>query len=63
MTINFDNKTIMNVDETWVGMTDSRRMKWCRIGKPNSVPKKNVMPRISMLTALDSTGQLYVALA
>ena len=62
MNIDHSKKTVLNIDETWVAMTDFRRMKWCRIGRPNSVPKKNVTPRISMITALDSNGLLYVTL-
>ncbi len=30
--------TILNVDETWLGMTDFRRMKWRPRGNSNSVP-------------------------
>ena len=38
----FKNKTIINVDETWLGMSDFRRMRWAPIRKSNSVPKKNL---------------------
>ena len=62
MKIDLGNKNIISIDESWIGMSDFRRMKWCRIGKPNSVPKKNVTPRISMITALDSFGKLYMTL-
>ncbi len=30
--------TIINVDETWLGMSDFRRMKWRPRGHSNSVP-------------------------
>ena len=33
-------KTIINVDETWLGMSDFRRMKWTLPGKQTSVPAK-----------------------
>ena len=43
-------------------MSDFRRMRWTYPGKPNSVPKKNLQPRISMITAVDDTGEVYIAL-
>ena len=46
--------TIINVDETWLGMTDFRRMKWQEKGQSNSVPMKQVVPRISMIVGLDT---------
>ena len=30
-------KTLLNVDETWLGMTDFRRRKWRSPGSTNSV--------------------------
>ena len=32
-------KIFINVDETWLGMSDFRRMKWQPAGSTNSVPK------------------------
>ena len=31
-------------------------------GEDNSVPKKQITPRISMIAALDSSGEMYVTL-
>ena len=36
------NKTLVVLDESWIGMSDFRRMRWTPAGKPNSVPKKNL---------------------
>lgn len=55
-------KTILNVDETWLGMGDFRRRKWQAPNSTNSVAKLNVVPRISMITALDTNGKVYVSL-
>ena len=55
-------KTIINVDETWLGMSDFRRMKWTFRDRPDSVPKKMVLPRISMITGLDTKGEVYISL-
>ena len=55
-------KRILNVDETWLGMTDFRRMKWRARGSNNSVPHVQVAPRISMIVGLDTTGAVYLSL-
>lgn len=55
-------KTIVNIDETWLGMSNFKRMRWAPIGKANSMPKKNLQPRISMIVGLDTNGQVYTAL-
>ena len=49
-------KTILNIDETWLGMTDFRNMKWREKGTTNSTPKLYVSPRISMIAGLDTNG-------
>ena len=36
--IDFKKKTIINIDETWLGMSDFRRRKWMFKGTNNSVP-------------------------
>ena len=33
-----EGKVVLNVDETWLGMSDFRRMKWRAKGTTNSVP-------------------------
>jgi hypothetical protein len=54
---------IVNIDESWLGMEDFRRMKWELPGTRNSVPKKAWAPRISLLVALDNFGKSYVAVS
>ena len=60
--IDLKKKRVINIDETWLGMSDFRRMKWTRTGKSNSVAKKNLVPRVSMITALDTEGSVMVSL-
>ena len=60
--LKLEKKTIINIDETWLGMTDFRNMSWALPGRPNSVAKKNVVPRISMVVALDSEGAVKITL-
>ena len=38
--LDLTKKKLVNIDETWIGMSDFRRMRWTPTGKPNSVPKK-----------------------
>ena len=55
-------KRILNVDETWLGMTDFRRMKWRARGSNNSVSHVQLAPRISMIVGLDTTGAVYLSI-
>jgi hypothetical protein len=55
-------KRIINIDQTWLGMEDFRKFKWKHPDYSNSIPKKSMMPRISMILALDNFGRSYIAL-
>ena len=59
--IDFKKTALLNVDETFLATTDFRRYKWCRSGDTNSVPVKQVQPRISMIVGLDSNGGVLVS--
>ena len=56
-------KVLLNLDETWLGMSDWRRRKWQPHGSKNSVGAFQMTPRVSMLTAIDTLGNVYIALA
>jgi hypothetical protein len=56
-------KIFLNIDETWLGMSDFRRMKWQVPGTTNSVAKLEVAPRITVILGLDSLGNVYLSLA
>ena len=43
-------------------MSDFRYQKWTFIHRPDSVRKKQVQPRISMITGLDTRGSVYISL-
>jgi hypothetical protein len=62
MNLDLKRKTVINIDETWLGMSDFRRMRWVIPGVPSSVPKKQLTPRISMIAALDTSGSVYMSL-
>ena len=60
--IDLKRKTIINIDETWLGMTDFRQMHWTFPGLPSSVPKKLMSPRVSMIAALDTSGRVFLSI-
>ena len=53
---------IINVDETWLGMTDFRRQKWRPYGDGNFIPRRQVVPRVSKIVGLSSRGDIYLSL-
>lgn len=55
-------KIIVNVDETWIGQTDFRRRKWRVPGTTNSMENFLINPRVSMIAAVSSVGELYFSL-
>ena len=55
-------KRILNVDETWINETSFQRRKWREHGSTNSVVGHQMNPRILMITALDTKGEVYVSL-
>ena len=55
-------RIILNIDETWLGMSDFRRMKWRAKGTTNSVAQLQLTPRVSMIAGLDTKGRVYLSL-
>jgi len=55
-------KTLLNIDETWLGMTDFRRRKWRAPGTTNSVAQLEMRPRVSMIMGIDTKGDVYLSL-
>ena len=60
--IDLTKKVVMNVDETWLGMSDFRRRKWALPNSTNSVAQLQIVPRISMIAALDTGGKVFYSL-
>ena len=60
---NLEDKVLLNLDETWLGMSDWRRRKWQAPEGTNSVAAFQMTPRVTMLTAVDTLGNVYLALA
>ena len=60
--LDWRHKNVVNVDETWLGMTDFRKMHWRPRDREWSVKAKQLQPRISMITAVDKLGNIWVCL-
>jgi len=58
-----NKKNFLNIDETWLGMSDFRRRKWQAPGTTNSVGKLAIAPRITMILGIDNFGNIYYSLA
>ena len=55
-------KRIINVDESWLNATDFRSMKWRAKGTSNSIVKLQVVPRISLIVGIETSGAIYISL-
>ena len=50
------------MDESWIDSSDYRRMKWRPRYSTNSLPIVQLQPRITMIIALDTLGNVYLTL-
>ena len=54
--------TVLNLDESMLGQADFRRRHWRPIRENYSFSEKPVAPRITMIVAVSSKGDLYLTL-
>ena len=52
---------VIAIDESWLDATDYRRRSWNFKHQVNSLPEPLVRPRISLLAAIDTAGEIYVS--
>ena len=57
-----EGKTILNIDESWISMSDFRRRKWQSPGTTNSVAQLLAADRIFMIVGIDSMGEVHLSL-
>jgi hypothetical protein len=57
------DKIILNIDESWVGESDFRRMKWGPRRSTNSMRERVIAPRVTLIMAHDSNGELFMSLS
>ena len=55
-------KRILNIDESWFSNCNFQRRKWRLPGTTNSLPDKEIKPRISLIVGIDTEGDTYVTL-
>ena len=53
---------VINVDQTWLNDTNFHRRCWGPVNSRNTRPSNGVTPRLSMLMAIDTLGNLYASL-
>ena len=56
-------RVYLNINETWLGMSDFRRRKWQAYGTTNSVAAFSMAPRVTMTVGADSLGNVYFSLS
>ena len=54
--------TYIVVDESWLNSLDHRRASWHMKDQTNSVPVFQMAPRISMMAACSSKGDVWISL-
>ena len=55
-------KRVINIDQSWLNETQFVRRCWRKRGEPNTMNQWAMNPRISVLMAIDTAGELYWAL-
>ena len=55
-------RRIINVDENWLNGTRLIRRSWVPSDAPGTHTDKQVVPRISLMVALDTDGKIWFAL-
>ena len=55
-------RRVINVDQSWLNQTRFYRRIWVPSDATGSVTDKQVAPRISLLTALDTEGRVWCSL-
>ena len=56
-------KVLLNIDESWLNESDFRRSKWRESDGTNVVPIHTMLPRITVIVALDTLGNVYITLS
>jgi hypothetical protein len=57
-----DGLEVINIDESIIRSTDSRKRGWCRSGKRILVSNALRLPQISMIGAISSNGRVFFSI-
>ena len=55
-------KQVINVDESWVNETNFTNMMWCQGSTARTITSKSVNPRLAIIAALSTNGDVYFSL-
>lgn len=55
-------KRVINVDESWVPEINYDRKMWCPKNSPCTITDKFMSPRLALIAALDTDGNVYFSL-
>ena len=55
-------KHIINVDESWLNESSFIRRFWCHSEMPATITMSGIIPRISLIAALDTDGRTWFTL-
>ena len=55
-------KKIINVDQSWVNETNFTNMMWCQGPTACTITSKAVTPRLAIIAALSTNGDIYFSL-
>ena len=55
-------KRIFNFDESWINWSTYIRKHWVSKNEPATINNRVIIPRIAILAAIDTSGNIYYAL-
>ena len=53
---------VINIDQTWINNAQFLRRRWRERGQVNTIPEKKITPRVAMMLAIGTGGELYCSL-
>ena len=56
-------KRIINVDQTWLNESSFVRRVWAPRGGESNMTMSTIMPRVSLIAAIDTDGQVWFTLS
>jgi ABC-type sugar transport system permease subunit len=58
----YEGKRIINIDETWIGSCNFQRMHWQSPQIFTSIVNTLVRPRVSVIVAIDTKGNIFASI-
>ena len=55
-------KRVINIDESWISETNYSHSMWCPTNAPCTITDRMMNPRLALITALDTDGNVYFSL-